>query len=1092
MPASMGLPWRRLRASLFAGRTAADLTPAKRAYICWRCAAKTSAVAQPVLRHTGGRLSRGLEVSSRLYSTAASATSAHDTVVSWTAIAKEEEDRRQRELEVELLGPDARPSTTPAVDAPPPTQGDILITSFAREPLVPRPANLSVLVTPLVKYDNYREANRSKILHRKSVIRQARLEAIRQAQLKPLPDWRAVLQRLVGKASRQGDNFGLNTGSGNSVGTILSAMSMSSPPPRRSGGTTAASSLAQLYAPDPLKEHLLQQLPPDASANEYQRNAMSFALPDNSPSVEDLLHGVDETLWAIAERTGCVLRLYRRGSGEADVTADGMASDIRNEQGQERGYRPWLLTLSGTVPSVYRAADEVTSFAKDALPVTIGSDVLLEDNFRRNLDSRTFIPEQTHSLPKPSQPQLEAGTTSVSTWGLVSSSYYLRDRKRRDDPVFSPHTIQIGAHQIPRPDDWTPASLERYVAALTNGRPPAHLAARLYPQSRARAKKQADGSSDSEPPLESLATNFDTPTASSKADGNPILNSHDRTVVNLLHSLFHEEAAKHALSMSAFKMALQFMCKHGETYRPEVRSLFERAGSVHMPMDTETFNILLASQVKTQDLRNFGATLVLMNRRGMKPDLTTWLLFMRLFESEEVKRHILRTMHASRRDLLDLPGALRSIAQELVEYDARRAVFQHKQFQRKHEEEQQKPKPDQQDEPKMKPAMKEQEHSASIFIDEFIGRQTKRYGPGWLSRTATNRILEVFGSYGLFPECLALLAVLRQQQLQQSHIEAYREQQHVLGQKQEQQQQQQQQQQQIPPEHDQSHLLAPIEDTNTIDTISYNIILTHAKLHNSLPKAIAIVRHMEGLDSNSIEPPTSNSNQAAIVHAEDAAEPLPPTSSPGSPSPVVVSVAPDGTTLQMLFEMAHQRRLPHLLGALWAYASVTRKITHYMRKRAGNILTTDEPPNKTPLRRALLIGQPHIGEAGLAQPVQTAIIASERIARRYEGWEPSVPLSQIMQKALDRDKMLLRDRLDRGGRSNENRPLPPPLRIPLRQKLDIRRKHEKRSIRTREHAVAFIAVQSDWMLPTQAASDRTEAEEAAKEVTTGCSEAVTA
>ncbi|CAK7221861.1 hypothetical protein SCUCBS95973_004643 [Sporothrix curviconia] len=980
----------------------------------------------PVSRPDIGRRALRIAAHSRLYGTAANEASANDTVVSWTAIAKVEEERRQRELDAERLGHEASDSIAPAADTPVPTQGDILIESFAREPLVPRPPNLSVLVTPAVKYDNYRETNRSKVLHGKSVIRQARLEAIRQAQLKPLPDWRAVLQQLVGNAPRQTSMPGTDAASSGGVGAILSAMSMSSPPPRRSGSTTAAASLARLYTPDPLKQHLLRQLPPDASASEYRRNAMSFALPDNSPSVDELLDGVDETLWAIAERTGCVLRLYRRGIDEASGATDGTDSDPASIRGQERGYRPWLLTLSGTIPSVYRAADELTSFAKDALPVTIGADVLL------------------------------------------------KDKRRRDDAVFSPHAMNIGAHQIQRPDDWTSVSLERYVAALTNGRPPAHLAPKLYPQQRGWSRRQADDVSTEKidstaPPAPSPATatatatamELDTPTA----DGNPILNSHDRTVVNLLLSLFHEEAAKHALSMSAFKMALEFMCKHGETYRPEVRSLFERAESVHVPMDAETFNILLASQVKTQDLRNFGATLALMNRRGMKPDLTTWLLFLSLFESEEVKRHILRTMHASRRDLLDIPDALRSIAQELVEYDARRAVFQ-----RKHQQEQQRLK-------------QEQEHSAAIFIDEFIGRQTERYGAAWLSRTAANRILEVFGSYGLFPECLALLAVLRQQQLQHSHKEAYRE-----------QQQQQQQQQQNAPEHDQP--VPPVvaaEDTYTINTITYNIVLTHAKLHNSLPKAMAVIRHMEGLDSNPIEPPALD---AGGVHAEDTAQPLPPVSSPPpSRVPVAVSVAADGSTLQMLFEMAHQRRLPHLLGALWAYASVSRKTTHLMRKRAGQILASKDPPNKTPLLRALHVGgQPGPGKPSSPSPIPTGNAASERISRRHDGWEPAVLLSQVMQEALNRDKMLLQDRVDRGGRSNSGRPLPPPLRIPLRRKPDAQPKAKMKSSsrRTEENGVAYIEVQADWMLPTKAVTGRTEAETAVEETTTGGNKAVAA
>lgn len=1011
--------------------------------------------------------------SRRLLSTAARENSADDKIISWTDISKEETERRQRETAAKRNCLDVNKNGAPAKDVARSAQSDVLIESFAREPLVPRPVNLSALVVPAVKYENYRETARSKLLHDKSVARQARLEAIRQAQLKPLPDWRAVLQRLVGDMSRQRDMTGAGKGG---VAAIISAISMSPPPPRSSGSAEAASSLARLYAPDPLKQHLLQQLGPDATADQYHWNAMSFALHDNSPSVNELLHGVDETLWKIAGRTGCVLRMYRREQDEAIKADYGISNDDGKIQSHEKGSRPWLLTLSGTIPSVYRAANEITSFAKDALPVTIGNDVLLQDRFRRDLGGEgSTLKENKHLL---NSPPGQAEIACMSTWSLVSSSYYIRERKSRDDALFAPHVIHIGAHQIRQPDDWTPVSLERYVAALTNGRPPYHLAPKLYPQKRAWTRKQVGGSSgnaiksslvaDGNAPLSAS----DIEPGTSMAGGNPILNSHVYTVVNLLLSLFHNEAVRHALSMSAFKMALAFMCKHGETYRPEVRSLFERAESVSVPMDTETFNILLASQVKTQDLRNFGATLALMNRRGMKPDLTTWLLFMRLFESEEVKRHILRTMHASRHDLLDFPDALRSIAQEMVEYDAWRAVLQRKQQETEREQIQNQGR---QGVPKSQLTAQEQEQAASIFVDEFIVHQSEKYGSGWLSRVAANRILEVFGSHGLFPECMAFLTSLRQELSLRSYKEAYREQQQWLLKNQE-----QSRQTQMPLGH-----LETIENIDSIDTITYNIVLTHAKLYNSLPKALAVVRHMEGLDAASLKPLTSD----LTIPAENIVEPLAHSDLLPQIPQVAMSVAPDSTTLQMLFEMANQRRLPHLLGALWAYASVTRRAKHLMRKRAGQILATGDLPGKTPLVRALHLGQSSNDKLVASTPIATATAASERTAQRYAGWEPAVPLSHVMQEALDRDKMLLQDRVDRNGRSNAGRPLPPPLRIPLRRKVNAQKFQKKKSSLAENLDVIHIDVQTDWMLPVKPVEGRTMAERAVDSATSSRSKA---
>ncbi len=73
-------------------------------------------------------------------------------------------------------------------------------------------------------------------------------------------------------------------------------------------------------------------------------------------------------------------------------------------------------------------------------------------------------------------------------------------------------------------------------------------------------------------------------------------------MIDLLHQAFNDEAARPALSTSAFKMALRYMAAKGSWFRPDVRALFVRMDMFGLAMDVETFNILLASMAKTKDL----------------------------------------------------------------------------------------------------------------------------------------------------------------------------------------------------------------------------------------------------------------------------------------------------------------------------------------------------------------------------------------------------------------------------------------------------------------------------------------------------------
>ena len=243
-------------------------------------------------------------------------------------------------------------------------------------------------------------------------------------------------------------------------------------------------------------------------------------------------------------------------------------------------------------------------------------------------------------------------------------------------PSARSYALATRADKIPKPSHWTKTSLEGYVLALTRGRLLPNLASDLYPRGA----------------------------------------SHDEAVIKQLHHVFNDPAARRSLSTPAFKEALAFMARKGDTFRPHARALFVRMEMFGLRMDTEVFNLLAENAVKARDLRNFSTTLNLMVNRGHHPNLGTWLLFLRLIKSEEVKRYILHSMNQT--GLLEDPSAAPLVARELVSHDVDRAIQQGKD------------------------------------LPAFLADQDSLYGgPNWLYRETGNKAIEVFGRHGRFDDC---------------------------------------------------------------------------------------------------------------------------------------------------------------------------------------------------------------------------------------------------------------------------------------------------------------------------------------------------
>ncbi|KAJ9156682.1 Reticulocyte-binding protein 2 a [Pleurostoma richardsiae] len=629
----------------------------------------------------------------------------------------------------------------------------------------------SVLVEPFIEYPHKAEAHRSKHRHHKSVTRQLQLERIRMAQRKPLPNWRFVLQNLTAWT-------------------------------------------------------------PEQMSSDWQVDALKVVLPKEA--AKEMLSGVDNNIWAINRRTGCVMKLYQ------GVGPDGSTS----------------LVLSGSETSLNKATEEILQVAKKAIVIRLPN---------RSVDAVSDAQSQTglaaHKTKKPSKER-----------AIISTPW----REPQLEGVHRPYIIKTSVKDIAKPTEWTKESFEHYVASLTNARVAPHLVSRVY-------------SSDTD---------------------------HDKTVVSLLHDAFNDEAAQPCLSLSAFKRALTFMSQKGLSHRPDARALFVRMETYGLGMDAEVFNILLQSTVKVQDLRSFDSMLRLMAGRGHMPNLDTWLLFLRLVQNEDVKKYVVGAMTS--KGLLRTRAAVQRVAEEMAPYDIGRAISQGKDLQ------------------------------------AFLLEQETRYGPGWLTRHAGNRIVEILGRFSRFEESFALLDIMSC-------------------------------------DHPMSHP----------DIVTFNTILTHAKIQNKISVAATVLRKMEE---------------------------------------VAPRVVPDSVTYHLLFEMAWKHRHPSVVRVVWYYAALAQLTSYQMRRRISLLLkgaASGAGGEKLgQLQGSALVAGSTAGPHGLvpagADAPKTGSQLNRWLKEQYAAWEPEVSLGAMFAEALERDLQARRD-VKKGGDATRL-PEPKPLVLGLRKK----------------------------------------------------------
>lgn len=265
-------------------------------------------------------------------------------------------------------------------------------------------------------------------------------------------------------------------------------------------------------------------------------------------------------------------------------------------------------------------------------------------------------------------------------------SFYAPPLSREENAYAKRQRTKHHANETPMPLDWTSKSVEEYVVALVDSlvQPPLH--APIYKPSGYRHKT---------------------------------LYNHESAVADRLLWLFKETSARNVASRSAFMIALTYLCGKGQKFLPQARDVFVLMDRRGLATDTDVFNILLRATVKMRDLRGFQQILRRMASHGIAPNFDTWLLFLRIFASAEVRAYVLQTMHVKK--LLSTQEIIQRIASEMASLDAEHAIGLHKD------------------------------------LPTFLMEQEERYGPSWLTRDAGNQVLHVLGSHGRFDDAFALL-----------------------------------------------------------------------------------------------------------------------------------------------------------------------------------------------------------------------------------------------------------------------------------------------------------------------------------------------
>lgn len=228
--------------------------------------------------------------------------------------------------------------------------------------------------------------------------------------------------------------------------------------------------------------------------------------------------------------------------------------------------------------------------------------------------------------------------------------------------------MKVPYEEIPRPEEWTAENLEAYVSTLCCGRMPSHMAIRFYGQRRKNGRY------------------IDT----------------EARRIGLINSALEDSKAQPFITAPLLKMALSLMAFKGG-HRAEANKLLRLGERLGVPRDVDTFNIMLEGYVEKRDAPYFHSFLRKMRASCFQPNVTTWLLFLRLVRGESERKQIVVAMYEL--GMLKHEAARRGIASAMASLDAYAAF------------------------------------KAGRSLDGFLSDQRERYGKDWMSPVAVRSII---------------------------------------------------------------------------------------------------------------------------------------------------------------------------------------------------------------------------------------------------------------------------------------------------------------------------------------------------------------
>lgn len=135
---------------------------------------------------------------------------------------------------------------------------------------------------------------------------------------------------------------------------------------------------------------------------------------------------------------------------------------------------------------------------------------------------------------------------------------------------------------------------------------------------------------------------------------------HNQGKARALRALFDDHSKEHLFSTAALNVAISYLLK--ENYLNEVLSLFNRGRHV---ATTGTFNILLKSLARRQNIIFFPSVVKVMARTGIRPDINTWLAYIKCIAWPKARRDMVKELR--KKGYLQTTSAMRAMLQAMVQ-----------------------------------------------------------------------------------------------------------------------------------------------------------------------------------------------------------------------------------------------------------------------------------------------------------------------------------------------------------------------------------------------------------------------------------------